>query len=242
MTNFHVASSLVCLRAFSTIKCLIVKAGMFSILLFPSLSVAQYDMNPGNFGVMTNFHVASSLPSKAQIPHPDREAFGKTWQPTKKSEQSKGKHIGSPTISFMINILDLNVVFGPKANSSAIPKSMIALQVILLNCKDLPDTDDTWLGLFESSPDPHIRVSLSTNDKTQTSSTHTIWQQNDPEFNNSVTFQVGKAELKDGSLSLDVLDWDFTCYRKIGNIQVNLDDTRGATSLPLKMETNLPCS
>merc|ERR550534_2793202 len=197
MTNFHVASSLVCLRALSTIKCLIVKAGMFSILLFPSLSVAQYDMNPGNFGVMTNFHVASSLPSKAQIPHPDREAFGKTWQPTKKSEQSKGKHIGSPTISFMINILDLNVVFGPKANSSAIPKSMIALQVILLNCKDLPDTDDTWLGLFDSLPDPHIRVnkkvvdflnvtlslldgthrdytkpgqvSLSTNDKTQTS-------------------------------------------------------------------------
>ena len=35
-----------------------------------------------------------------------------------------------------------------------------------------------------------------------------------------IIFQVGKAELKDGSLSLDVLDWDFTCYRKIGNIQV----------------------
>ena len=25
--------------------------------------------------------------------------------------------------------------------------------------QDLPDTDDTWLGLFDSSPDPHIRVS-----------------------------------------------------------------------------------
>ena len=34
-------------------------------------------------------------------------------------------------------------------------------------------------------------------------------------------FQVEKADLKDGSLSLDVLDWDFTCYRKIGNIQVS---------------------
>ena len=93
-------------------------------------------------------------------------------------------------------------------------------------------------------------------------------------------FQVEKADLKDGSLSLDVLDWDFTCYRKIGNIQVSetnhtyhaivvlfcnrsftsehcvvtfellhltmkkvgLDDTGGATSLPLKLEPDLPCS
>lgn len=89
-------------------------------------------------------------------------------------------------------------------------------------------------------------MSLSTKDKTQTASTDTIWQQNDPEFNKGVTFQVfllhgswithildrnsamiaivyqvEKADLKDGSLSLDVLDWDFMCYRKIGHIQVS---------------------
>ena len=93
-------------------------------------------------------------------------------------------------------------------------------------------------------------------------------------------FQVVKADLKTGGLLLDVLDWDFMCYRKIGNIQVSetnhtyhaivvlfcnrpfaskhcvvifellhltvekvgLDDTEGATSLPLKLEPDQPCS
>ena len=34
---------------------------MFFILLFPSISVAQYDMNPGNFGVIEFLIFVSKL-------------------------------------------------------------------------------------------------------------------------------------------------------------------------------------
>ena len=71
----------VCFQALSTVKCLIATKiikrvateqlqiilnkvsppRMFFILLFPSISVAQYDMNPGNFGVIEFLIFLSNL-------------------------------------------------------------------------------------------------------------------------------------------------------------------------------------
>jgi len=215
---------------------------MFLLLLLPALSVAQYDMNPGNFGVMTNFHVASSLP-KHQTSYPaypsDGREVGKTNPRT--PNQRKPKTIGLPTISFRVNMLDFNLYLGLEANSSAGPESELAFQVIVLDCKDLPDTDSSWLGFFSTSPDPHVRVGLNTSGSKQTTSTSTIWQENNPTFHQSVTYQVERGSVKEGSLTLEVLDWDFACYRKIGSVQVGLVDTEGPTSLPLQLTPDLPC-
>jgi len=161
--------------------------------------------------------------------------------------------------SFVVNVLNFNIVLGLEANSSAGPESELVFQVIVLQCKvpclllqyhrhhhhqceqDLPDTDSSWLGLFDTSPDPHVRAALTTSSSKQDASTTTIWQQNNPEFHQSVNFQVERGSVKDGSLTLDVLDWDFSCYRRIGNVQVGLVDTGGATTLPLKLTPDLPC-
>jgi len=86
-----------------------------------------------------------------------------------------------------------------------------------------------------------VRVALTTSGSKQTTSTSTVWQQNNPTFHQSVTYQVERGSVKDGSLTLDVLDWDFACYRKIGSVQVGLVDTGGPTSLPLKLTPELPC-
>jgi len=217
---------------------------MFLLLLLPSLSIAQYDMNPGSFGVMTNFHVASSLPKHQTVSYPGNAGgagreVGKTNPRT--PDQSNLKKVGLPTISFVVNVLNFNIVLGLEANSSAGPESELVFQVIVLQSKDLPDTDSSWLGLFDTSPDPHVRVALTTSSSKQDASTTTIWQQNNPEFHQSVNFQVERGSVKDGSLTLDVLDWDFSCYRRIGNVQVGLVDTGGATTLPLKLTPDLPC-
>jgi len=217
---------------------------MLLLILLPSLSIAQYDMNPGNFGVMTNFHVASSLPKHQSAHYPGNLAgvgreVGKTSRRT--PDQSKVKKVGFPRISFVVNELDFNLILGLEANRSAKPQSQLAFQVIVLECKDLPDTDSSWLGLFDTSPDPHVRVSVSTSGSKQAASTTTFWQQNNPAFHKSVTFQVERGTVKGGSLTLDVLDWDFACYRRIGSVQVGLVDTGGPTTLPLKLTPDLPC-
>jgi len=217
---------------------------MFLLLLLPSLSIAQYDMNPGNFGVMTNFHVASSLPSKHQTAsYPTNPADGREVGKTnpRTPDQRKPKTVGLPTISFRVNMLDFNLYLGLEANSSAGPESELAFQVVVLECKDLPDTDSSWLGFFSTSPDPHVRVALRNSGFKKSTSTSTMWQQNNPTFHQSVTYQVERGSVKEGSLTLDVLDWDFACYRKIGSVQVGLVDTEGPTSLPLKLTPHLPC-
>jgi len=214
-------------------------------LLLPSLSIAQYDMNPGSFGVMTNFHVASSLPKHQSGSYPANDAgsgreVGKTNRQT--PDESKLQKVGLPRISFVVKEFDFNLFLGSEANSSAGPQTkLLAFQVIVLECKDLPDTDSSWLGIFGTSPDPHVRVALTTSGSKQAASTTTFWQQNNPEFHKSVTFQVERGSVKDGSLTLDVLDWDFACYRRIGNLQVGLVDTGGPTTLPLKLTPDLPC-
>ena len=37
---------------------------------------------------------------------------------------------------------------------------------------------------------------------------------------NYIACKVERGTVKGGSLSLDVFDWDFTCYRRIGSVQV----------------------
>jgi len=176
---------------------------MFLLLLLPSLSIAQYDMNPGNFGVMTNFHVASSLPSKHQTAsYPTNPADGREVGKTnpRTPDQRKPKTVGLPTISFRVNMLDFNLYLGLEANSSAGPESELAFQVVVLECKDLPDTDSSWLGFFSTSPDPHVRVALRNSGFKKSTSTSTMWQQNNPTFHQSVTYQ-GEAQWKSHTVS-----------------------------------------
>ena len=45
--------------------------------------------------------------------------------------------------------------------------------------------------------------------------------------------------MKDGSLTLDVLDWDFACYRKIGSVQVRNNYVLQKTETKDKVITNV---
>jgi len=135
-----------------------------------------------------------------------------------------------PSISFLV---DFNRSIS-NYNSKEHTTKMI-VDVTILNCKNLPETDWTWT---QQEPDVRVEARIESNGpylgRSWTSTTNLIRNNKNPVFNQSLQFEVDRDELfqsdhpQGPQLTLTVLDWDITDpRRKIATTSVRLADSDG---------------
>lgn len=114
------------------------------------------------------------------------------------------------------------------------------LLVTVLDLKDLPNTDRTWLGLVQGSPDVRIHLSISNGAKCWGfRTTPTIWHDNNPSVSQTLNFQVDEFSPEESVMELTALDHDITCHRVIGQVISNIDQVMGKGIIRKKLDMNL---